>query len=205
MTTNSKSWASFTAMALGVSFLLGACGGAEKPPATEPAPAEAPAESPVTVGEVVISQNGQPVFKLHADGTSELAQVTATGTSWVSGPTLRADGTIIVEGAEKARIGTSAITFASGESFPVAGEAGTIVIGEADKQVTVTIDAAGAVTLVGGPASPEARAGWKVEAADPAASRSAMLLWLSIMAGPTAETATEPKTETVPVPAPKTP
>jgi hypothetical protein len=203
MTTTTRSWASFTAMALGVSFLLGACGGAERPPATEPAPLVAPIADPVTVGEVVVSQNGQPVFKLHADGTSELAQVGSTGGSWMSGPTLRADGTIIVDGAEKARIGTSAITFASGESFPISGDGGTIVIGEAGKEVTVTIDAAGAVTLVGGPASAEARAGWKVESTDPAAARSALLLWLSIQAAPTA--AAEPTLETVPAPAAKTP
>jgi hypothetical protein len=129
----------------------------------------------------VVSQGGQPVFKLHVDGRSEVATQGPDGAQWAAGPTLAVDGAVTVDGVEKARIATTAITFASGPSLPVAASTGRVVVGDPGAEVAVNHDAAGNLSIEGGPASDGTRVGWSIQSTDPAATTSAILLWLSLM------------------------
>jgi hypothetical protein len=88
---------------------LGACGGSAgrsdgdtTPPGADPGPPRA-----VELAEVTVYENDQPMVRLHADGTSEVARNLlhdTTETALDPGPTVAADGTVRLGTTEFARI-----------------------------------------------------------------------------------------------------
>ena len=64
-----------------------------------------PSKSPVDLRPLTITFDGKPIAKLYADGHTEAAGPNAPGGALVPGPTLRADGTIVLtKGGYTARV-----------------------------------------------------------------------------------------------------
>lgn len=98
------------ALALGLAgaALIG-CGGsvARDGDTTPGGGSAAAAPKAVELAEITVYENDQPMVRLHADGTSEVARSALHDTAsaeWDPGPTVAADGTVSVGGSEVARI-----------------------------------------------------------------------------------------------------
>jgi hypothetical protein len=133
------------ASALLVACTLVACGsgGGAAPKATTPAApgaASAPAGAPsasaaaraglaLDLGEVTVYDGDEALFKLHADGTTELGDNQGGQLKWYPGPTFLADGTLLVEGETKARLTAEGIAIAGTDNvLPLAVTADTVSV-----------------------------------------------------------------------------
>jgi hypothetical protein len=77
-----------------------------------PASAAAKAGLALDLGEVTVYDGDEALFKLHADGTTELGDHQGGQLKWYPGPTFLADGTLVVEGETKARLTAEGIAIA---------------------------------------------------------------------------------------------
>lgn len=172
----------FSLAALGLS--LTACGGGSKesetmPAATaEPAPA-APAAAPQPAGpahlkfaEMTVSEGARPIFKIHADGKTEVA---GQGGAWAEGPEVGPDGTIRFKGQEVARIEADGKmkNLRTGEPIPVTVGTDTLTAQGPGGEMKLQITEDGTIAVPGAPPQKNL----KVEgAADAETRRTALAL-----------------------------
>jgi hypothetical protein len=202
-----------TTLAFILAASLAACGGADpKPPVTpepepvadttpvpdttdsQPAPPAEPEPPPfaLVLGEATVFEGSgkaeKPVWKLHADGTTEssgtLTKKKKTTTVWNPGATVKADGTIEAKGVAVAKLSADAITdLETNQPIPLTISGNTISVQtEAGATVTLTLADDGQFTIAGGPKDGKS---WRIEAADPAVARTAFLVvGISMLAPP---------------------
>ena len=137
--------------------LLVACGGgsgSKTSATTAPAPqAAAPSASAAAraglaldLGEVTVYDGDEALFKLHADGTTELGDHQGGQLKWYPGPTFLADGTLLVEGETKARLTASGIAIAGTDNvLPLAVTADSVSV----DAISFSLAADGALKVVG--------------------------------------------------------
>ncbi len=102
-------------------MLMTACSKAPPPAASQPVPtvsAPVPSAAVIDLRPLTISFQGQTIARLFADGRTESAGSNAPGTVLVAGPTLHADGTIVLT-----KTGVTARLDTTGNLY-VAGPAG---------------------------------------------------------------------------------
>jgi len=108
------------ARAAGLLLIIAAAACSKSPPDARAARGSAapPPHAVVDLQPITISFRGQPIARLFADGRTESAGPNAPGTGLVPGPTIHADGTIVLT-----RPGYTARIDAKGDVY-VAGPAG---------------------------------------------------------------------------------
>jgi hypothetical protein len=89
---------------LAVVVIACGCGGAGRDGDTTPAAGAGTHDPPAAVelAEITVYEDDQPLVRLHADGTSEVARSALHDTAdagWDPGPTIAADGTVTIDGA----------------------------------------------------------------------------------------------------------
>ena len=133
---------SFTKRAAAALFacVLVACAGGSSKATTPAAPAAPAAATPsasaaakaglaLDLGEVTVYDGDEALFKLHADGTTELGDHQGGQLKWYPGPTFLADGTLLVEGETKARLTAEGIAIAGTDNvLPLAVTADTVSV-----------------------------------------------------------------------------
>jgi hypothetical protein len=102
------------------------------------------------LAEVTVLKGDQEVFKLHADGTTEMAGMKDGQIDWQKGPTWTADGKIKMGEEEKAHLtGTEIVASADKKmAFTIADKKVTTA-DAAGTPVEFTIDDAGALSITG--------------------------------------------------------
>jgi pyruvate dehydrogenase E2 component (dihydrolipoamide acetyltransferase) len=175
----------FCLAALG--FSVAACGGgssSEQPetapaatndPAATPqpaAPAEAAGPAHLKFAEMTVSEGTRPIFKIHADGKTEVA---GAGGAWAEGPAVTADGTITFKQQQVARIEADGTikNLRNGQVIPVKVGPDTLSAQGPGGEVKFQITEDGTIAVPGAP--PEKNL--KVEgAADAETRRTALAL-----------------------------
>jgi len=99
-------------------LVMSACSNAPPPNASQPAatvPATVPTAAVIDRRPLTISFQGHTIARLFADGRTESAGPNAPGTNLVPGPTLLADGTIVLtKGGITARLDTTGNLYVAG-------------------------------------------------------------------------------------------
>ncbi|HEV7554818.1 MAG TPA: hypothetical protein VGO00_05135 [Kofleriaceae bacterium] len=187
---------------------------ANKPPTPAAPP---PAPFALELGEITLFEGPDAMLKVHADGTTELGgrsgrmQITPGQTAssdslpitWKPGPTLHADGSITAAGAAVAKVNAdgSIVELKTNTTLPFTITADKVTFASEGTTLSVELSADGKLSRVGAPAEP-ANKQIRVEGADTAGKRRAMLVMVGVMLAPgTAHTTvTGSSVETVPVP-----
>ena len=173
------------------SFSIAACGGA-KPAASPPTPV---AVSAFELGEITVFDGNQAMMKIHANGTTELAGhkgtmviepgKTASSDSlplvWEAGPTLQADGSIVVKGERRVQVRPdgSVQDLVHGTAIPIVITAERGTIQHDGKTFAIELAADGKITLVGGTGKPDVAP--RVEGADSPGKRRVVLALMTLM------------------------
>ena len=167
-----------------IAVLVIACGNSTKestptptPTPTMPTPAPPPTPtSKLALGEAIIFEGTTPIWKLHADGRTEVFD--ATSKAWHDAETITADGGVTYLNQVALRITDRAITGPDGATpilMTIDGNTLTVPIREEPDgdpaQVKVELASDGQVTVHRG--KPAVR--WRVEAKDAAVMRTAFL------------------------------
>jgi hypothetical protein len=185
------------ALGLGVLGLsLSACGGSggdeETAPAATaaPAPAPAPAAAPeepagpphLKFAEMTVYEGTTAIFKIHADGKTEVAAPPAAGAAagaqptWSAGPSVATDGTITFKQQKVARVEQDGTikNLRTNQVVPVKIGADTLTAQAGGQEVVLQIKEDGAITVPGAPPDKQLR----VEGAADAESRRTALALL---------------------------
>lgn len=193
--------------------VLAACGGGssgeETTPAatTEPAVAETPAEEPagpahLKFAEITVFEGQNPIFKIHADGKTEVASRGATPTEikWEEGPSVQTDGTIVYKAQKVARVEADGTVknLRTNEVVPVTIGQNTITAKGPGGEMTLTIQDDGTIVIPGAP-SPDKNL--RVEGATDAETRRTAIAVLGVIFLTGREQA-PPPTSGTPAPAP---
>ena len=181
-----------------------ACGGKTESTSTPPKPVAS--VSPIfELGEMTLVEATQGVFKIHADGTTEMADRSGTverkpgqsassdrlPVTWKPGPTLHTDGTFLVHGEAVVRVKPdgSVVNLKTGDAEPLVVIDDTLTVTDHGERHVVKLATDGALTLVGG----QGRAAevLHVDGAETAGKRRAVLamvgLALMVRRTPTAQ------------------
>ncbi len=175
-----------------LALALAACGGSAKPSVPPPAPT-APS-SVFELGEITLLDGDTAMIKLHADGTTEMgghkgsmalkpgetASTDSLPVVWSPGPTIKTDGTMIVDGAAVVQVNAdgTVTNLKTKEALPLVVTADKVTITNDGKVVSISIGADGALTLVGGTPKPDIHA--RVTGADTAGKRRAVLAFVAL-------------------------
>ncbi len=201
---------------------LVACGSKSKSDTTT---AEQPAATDgvaLKLAEVTVYDGKEPLFKLHADGTTELGTKEATEVKWVAGPTFKADGTLLVDGEPKAKLTQAGIAITGTDKvLPLAIKEDSVSVSDADKQISFSLEADGSLKVAGLDTKGKS---FRFEGASPEALHTGLVVWSALFvltqqveqpapaaeatpAAPAAEAAPAPAPapEATPAPAPETP
>lgn len=143
-------------------FSLAACGGA-KPAVSPPTPVAA---SAFELGEITVFDGSQAMMKIHANGTTEFgvhkgtlkiqpgqtASTDSLPVVWEAGPTLRADGSIVVKGEARVQVlGDGTVQdLVHGTKLPIVITAERGSIQRGDRTLAIELAADGKITFVGG-------------------------------------------------------
>jgi hypothetical protein len=151
----------FGLAALGLS--LAACGGgsgqdqdttpaaATDPAATaEPPPAQPAGPPHLKFAEMTVAEGPKPIFKIHADGKTEVAG--ADG-AWSEGPSIETDGTITFKGQQVARIEADGTikNLRNGQIIPVKIGTDTLTAPGPGGEVNLQIQEDGTIAVPGAP------------------------------------------------------
>jgi hypothetical protein len=181
-----------TSIALVTALMLAGCGGGGGGGSASTTAATA---TILELGEMTLLEDGQPMLKIHADGTTEIGQRSGAlqpGASSDSlpltlgpGPTLHADGTIAKETEPRARLNADGtLTAVEGHAairgVTVTADTVTVTGGSAGT-LSITLSADGAITQTGGTGSPRTM---RVEGADTPGKRRAILTLLGLLIAP---------------------
>ena len=148
--------------------------GEEKPP--EPA---APAEAHLELAEMTVFQGKTPVYKIHADGTTEIPKA---GGGFDAGPVIKPDGTFLVKDQPVARVNAdgSFVLLPSGEKLPRTVTADNVTADQGGKQIGFALAEDGTLQLIGQPA-PKPGQELRVEGATTPGQRKTALAFLGAL------------------------
>jgi hypothetical protein len=182
-----------TRLSLALALALAACGG--KHPTTTTTPVTGAAAAPTTtfeLGELVLFEGPDAMFKVHADGSTEIgyrhgelkvepgkpASSDSLPIEWKPGPTIKADGTIEDKG--KPMVGVAAdgtiTNLEDGKPMPLKVTADSISIAGA----TIGLAADGAIQLPAGVTVKPGHEG-RVTGADTTGKRRVMLTMIGLL------------------------
>lgn len=153
---------------LGLAALLGAaaCGGGSAKTETMPADttgAAAPADGTgmqLKLAEMTLSHDKTPLLKIHADGTTELANEvarpadgSAPASTWQPGPTIKTDGTFAMNGEDVARLEADGTLRNLKNNHTIKFDLGqdSLSVTQGDATVTLRLAEDGTLTVEGGP------------------------------------------------------
>lgn len=176
-----------------VAMMLVACGGSQgpqdkkalelsdQPPVTYETPAgkQAPlADGPahLELAEITVFQAQTPVFKIHADGSTEVSD----GSGWQKGPTIKVDGTLVHEGQAVARANPDGtlVNLRNGETLPIKITSDSATMEQGGKKVGVSLSAEGALTIIGDKQPPQPI---RVEGATTPGKRKTVLVFMAAL------------------------
>jgi hypothetical protein len=152
----------------------------ETPPGEEKPPEVAPAgENHLELAEMTVFQGKTPVYKLHADGTTEVPKA---GGGFDAGPVIKADGTFVVKDQPVLRVGAdgSFALLPSGEKVPRTVTPDNVTADQGGKQIGFALAEDGALALIGQPA-PRPGQELRVEGAATPGQRKAVLAFLGAL------------------------
>lgn len=158
-----------------------ACGGGSKQAeATTPATATVQADVVLELGELTLFEGDEAIAKIHADGKTEFGE----GGTWKSGPTLKQDGTVEVEGTAVAKVNADGtiIDVKSNAKLPLVVTADKVTMSSGDQSMSIELGATGAITVVGDNAS-QPKKPIRVDGAKTPGQRRTALAFLAIMVG----------------------
>jgi hypothetical protein len=168
-------------------FALAACGGSSSSTSATKAttPAAPGAAAPVAsaaataglaldLGEVTVYDGDEALFKLHADGTTELGDHQGGQLKWYPGPTFKADGTLLVEGETKARLTAEGIALTGTDNvLPLAVTADTVSV----DAISFSLAADGALKVSG---LDTGGTKLRFEGASPKALHTGLVVWTAL-------------------------
>lgn len=189
-----------TAMRLAVIMFgaLAACGGTQKPddkkamelsdqppvtyetpPGEEKPPEAPPGENHLELGEMTVFQGKVAVYKIHADGTTEIPK--ASG-GFDPGPVLKTDGTFLVKDQPVLRVNAdgSFEQLPAGTKLPRTVTSENVTADQGGKQIGFALAEDGTLALIGQPA-PKAGQELRVEGASTPGQRKAVLAFLGAL------------------------
>nr|HEX4314622.1 hypothetical protein [Kofleriaceae bacterium] len=173
-----------------------ACGGKATPTTTTTTTA-APA-SVLELGEITVSERGQAMLKIHADGSTELgghsgemklvpgqtASTDALPIKWEAGPKIGTDGTLSKDGDARVRVSADGkVVDAKGnQTLPITLGADKVEVMNHGGTFTIQLAADGALTIpeLGGTDAGSAMADMHVDGADTAGKRRTVLLLIAL-------------------------
>ena len=133
--------------------LLLACGTTPAKPTTPPPPAPV-----IELGEITVFDHGDAMFKIHADGTTELGKRKSVSPGepknpvhWDKGPTLHADGTVDGKQGAIAKITPDGTITAleTNTPLPIKLDANRVTITDHGKSIVAEIGPDGAMNFSG--------------------------------------------------------
>ena len=161
---------------------LAACGGKSKTTETAPLPTTAPAaSSTLELGEVTVYDGSDAMLKIHANGNTEMGGHSNGAVTYKAGPILTADGTATYEGKPVAKLNAdgTVMDLTANKIVPITVTADKLTIGAGDKSASIVLNADGTMSVPnsGSKAAP------RVEGADTAGKRRAVLLMVGLLMG----------------------
>ena len=208
--TNGQGW-----LGMALAGVLAACGGGQntgdgvktqtltdQPPVTyEEAPAatgegagsEEGLEDHLEFAEMTLYEGTTPMLKIHADGTTELAQrlsdpskAKAGEVTWEPGPQVKANGTIIYKEQQVARVNPdgSITNLRTNEKLPVTVSAEKVVTTQNGQELGLALAEDGNISLIGQAAPDPGKPVMKLEGAtSPAHRKTALSLMGALFMG----------------------
>jgi hypothetical protein len=151
----------------------------ETPPGEEKPPEAPPGENHLELAEMTVFQGTVAVYKIHADGTTEIPKA---GGGFDAGPVIKTDGTFLVKDQPVARVNPdgSFVKLPSGEKLPRTVTTENVTADAGGKQVGFALAEDGTLSLIGQPA-PKAGQELRVEGATTPGQRKAALAFLGAL------------------------
>jgi hypothetical protein len=189
---------------------LAACGGSKTTAAPTVTPTVVPAPSTtLDLGEVTLYDGSDAMLKIHANGNTEMGGHRNGAVTYKAGPVLSTDGTVTYEGKPVAKLNAdgTVMDLTENKLVPVTVTADKLTItGGGGKSAEIVLNADGTMAMPDSGSKAPAR----VEGADTAGKRRAVLLMVAMLMGSeaTASTPGQSGSEAVapavaPVPPPK--
>lgn len=109
--------------------------------------APAPGKPHLEFAEMTVFQGQTAIVKVHADGTTEFQ----SAAGWKPGPTMQADGTVVVDGKPSVRVNVdgSVIKLPGGQATPVTITADKVSVKQGDKESGLTLAEDGTISVLG--------------------------------------------------------
>ncbi|MEO8845891.1 MAG: hypothetical protein ABI591_28290 [Kofleriaceae bacterium] len=162
---------------------LAACGGKSAPPTTPLPPATAPAATTtLELGEVTVYDGSDAMVKIHANGNTEMGGQSNGAVTYKAGPVLAVDGTATYEGKPVAKLNAdgTVMDLTTNKIVPITVTADKLTInGGGGQTASIVLNADGSMTIPNG----GSKAAPRVEGADTAGKRRAVLLMVGLLMG----------------------
>ena len=178
---------------------LAACGGGKSSaPTTTPPPTTAPAATTLELGEVTVYDGSDAMVKIHANGNTEMGGQSNGKVVYKAGPVLATDGTATYEGKAVAKLNAdgTVMDLTTNKIVPITVTADKLTISGGGQSASIALNADGTMTIPNG----GSKAAPRVEGADTAGKRRAVLLMVGLLMGGTED---KPEAPAVSVPATK--
>jgi hypothetical protein len=160
---------------------LAACGGKSAAPTTPLPPPTAPATTTLELGEVTLYQGSDAMVKIHANGNTEMGGQSNGALTYKAGPVLAVDGTATYEGKPVAKLNAdgTVMDLTTNKLVPLTVTADKLTISGAGQTASIVLNADGTMTIPNG----GSKAPPRVEGADTAGKRRAVLLMVGLLMG----------------------
>lgn len=165
---------------------LAACGGKSAEPTTTPPPATVPAAATtLELGEVTVYDGSDAMVKIHANGNTEMGGQSNGAVTYKAGPVLTTDGTATYEGKPVAKLNAdgTVMDLTTNKIVPITVTADKLTISAGGQSASIVLNADGSMTIPNG----GSKAAPRVEGADTAGKRRAVLLMVGLLMGGTDE------------------
>jgi hypothetical protein len=161
---------------------LAACGSKGAGPTTAPLPpTTAPATTTLELGEVTVYDGSDAMVKIHANGNTEMGGQSNGAVTYKAGPVLAADGTATYEGKPVAKLNAdgTVMDLTTNKIVPITVTADKLTISGGGQTASIVLNADGTMTVPNG----GSKAAPRVEGADTAGKRRAVLLMVGLLMG----------------------
>lgn len=162
---------------------LGACGGKSTestttPPPTPTAPA---ATTTLELGELTVYDGSDAMVKIHANGNTEMGGQSNGTVTYKAGPVLATDGTATYEGKPVAKLNAdgTVMDLTTNKIVPITVTADKLTVNAGAQSASIVLNADGSMTIPNG----GSKAAPRVEGADTAGKRRAVLLMVGLLMG----------------------
>ena len=165
----------------------------EEAPAATEGQGEEKLEDHLEFAEMTLYEGTTPMLKIHADGSTELAQrlsdpskAKAGEVTWEPGPQVKANGTIIYKEQQVARVNPdgSITNLRTNETLPVTVSAEKVVTTQNGQELGLALAEDGNITLIGQAAPDPGKPVMKLEGAtSPAHRKTALSLMGALFMG----------------------